>query len=95
MEQCGFHERFSATCFGVIIAWGITAIWGGVSVFTVGAGVDVGVERIDQSFLVSNRLSEADPALGQGVICLTGGLGMSSSHGGWEFWVMSFVLGPC
>ena len=33
-----------------------------------------------QSFLVLNRFSDANPALGQGVPCLTGALGISSSH---------------
>ena len=44
-----------------------------------------GVGGIGQSFLVSNRFSEADPVLGQGVPCLTVALGMSSSGGGLEF----------
>ena len=47
-------------------------------------GAGVGVGGIGQSFLVSNRFSEADPVLGQGVPCLTGALGMSSSDGGLE-----------
>ena len=86
MGQCGPHEHFSATCFGITIALGIAATWGGVSVFTVGAGVcvfTVGgcVGGIGQYFLVSNKFSEADPELGQGVPCLTGALGMSSSGG--------------
>ena len=37
------------------------------------------------AFLVLNRFSEADPALGQGVPCLTGALGMSFSGGRLEF----------
>ena len=61
---------------GVIIALGIAATWGGVSVFTVGTDVGAGVGGIGQSFLVSNRFSEVDPALGQGVPCLAGALGM-------------------
>ena len=40
-----------------------------------------GVGGIGQSFLVSNRFSEADLALGQGVPCQAGALGMSSSGG--------------
>ena len=86
MGQCRPHEHFSVTCFGVTITWGIAATLHGASVFTVGGGVGAGVEGIGQSFLVSNRFSEADPALGQGVTCLTGALGMSSS--GQEFGVL-------
>ena len=43
---------------------------------------------IGQSFLVSNRFSDADPELGQGVLCLGGALGISSSGGGLDpsFW---------
>ena len=51
----------------------------------MGAGVGTGVGGIGQSFLVSNKFSEADPALGQGVPCLTEALGMSSRGGGLEF----------
>ena len=50
----------------------------------MGAGVDVGVGGICQSFLASNRFSKADPVLDQGVPCLTGALGISSSGGGLE-----------
>ena len=75
---------FSATCFVVTIAQGITATWGGASVFTLGAGVGVGVGGIGQYFLISNKYCEADTVLGQGVPCLTGALGMSSSGGGLE-----------
>ena len=57
---------------------------GGFSILMVGVGVGAGVGGIGQSFLVSNRFSEADPALGQGIPCLTGALGMSST---WKFWV--------
>ena len=84
MGQCGPHEHFSATCLGRTIAQGIAATWGGASVFTVAAGVGVGVGGIDQSFLVLNKFSEADPVLGQGVPYLTWALGMSSSGGGLE-----------
>ena len=95
MGQCGPHEHFSVTCFGVTITQGIAAIWVGASVFTVGAGVGAGVGGIGQLFLVSNKFSEADPVLGQGVPCLTGALGISSSGGGLGVlgWGMSFVLG--
>ena len=43
---------------------------------------------IGQSFLVSNRLSAADPELGQGALCLGGALGISSSGVGFDpsFW---------
>ena len=84
MGQYSPHEHFSVTCFGVSIAQGITATWGGASVFTVGAGVGAGVGGSGQSFLVSNRFSEADPVLGKGVPCLTGALGISSSSEGLE-----------
>ena len=69
---------------------GIAATWGGFSVLMVGALVGTGVRGIGQSFLVSNKFSATDPALGQGVPCLTGALGMSSSGGGLDslFWVM-------
>ena len=50
-----------------------------------------GVGGIGQSFLVSNRFSEVDPALGQGVPCLTGALGMSSKGGG--FWTEDVTVG--
>ena len=72
------------TCFGITITWRIPATWAGVSVFTVGAGVGVGVGTIGQCFLVSNKFSEAGPVLDQGVPCLTGALVMSSSGGGLE-----------
>ena len=80
MGQCGPHEHFSATCLGVTIKWGIAATWGDASVLIVIAGVG----GIGQSFLVSNKFLQADPMLGQGVPCLTGALGMSSSGGGLE-----------
>ena len=47
----------------------------------VGAGVGTGVGGIGLSFLVSNRFSEADPALDQRVPCITGTLGISSRGG--------------
>ena len=56
----------------------------GASVFTVGAGVGVGVGRIGQSFLISNRFPDADPVVGPEVSCQTGALDMSSSGGGLE-----------
>ena len=52
------------------------------SVLIVGVDVGTGVGGIGQSFLVSNRFSDVEPALGQGVSCLTGALGMTSSGGG-------------
>ena len=61
------------------------------SVFMVGTDVGAGVGGIGQSFLVSNRFSEVDPALGQGVPCLTGALGMSSKGGG--FWTEDLTVG--
>ena len=39
------------------------------------------------------RFSEADPALGQGVLCLTGVLGMSSSGGGLILLFRDMVVG--
>ena len=78
MGKCGPHEHFSVTCFGITMAWGIAAILSCSSVLMVGAGVGTGVGWIGQSFLVSNRFSEADPALGQGVPCLPVTLGISS-----------------
>ena len=80
MGQCSPHEHFSTTWLSITIAQGIATVWDGTSVFTVGAGV----WGIGQSFVVSNKFSEADPVLGQGVSCLTGALGMSSSGGGLE-----------
>ena len=73
--------HFSATCLGITMAQGIATTWGGFSILMVGAGVGAGAGGIGKSFLVSNRFSEADPALGQGVPCLTGALGKSSSVG--------------
>ena len=43
-----------------------------------------GLGGIGQSFLASNRFTGADPELGQGVPCMTGASGMSSSGGGLE-----------
>ena len=48
---------------------------------------------IGQSLLVLNRFSEADPALGQGVPCLTGAMGMSSSGGGLILSFRDLVVG--
>ena len=88
MGQCSPREHFSVTCLGITMAWGIAATWGASSVFTVEAGVKTGVGRIGQSFLVSNRFSDADPELDQGVLHLGGALGISSSGGGLDpsFW---------
>ena len=88
MGQCGPHEYFSVACLGITMAQGTAATWGGSSVLMVGAGVGIVAGGIGQSFLLSNKSSEADPALGQGIFCLTGALGMSSSGGGLDpfFW---------
>ena len=59
----------------------------------VGAGVGTGEGGISQSFLVSNRFSDANPALGQGAPCLTGALGISSSNGGLSFRDLFVVFG--
>ena len=82
MGQCGPHEHFSVACLGITMALGIAAILGCSLVLMVWADVGTGVGGIGQSFLVSNRFSDADPTLDQGVPCLTGALGMSSSGGG-------------
>ena len=82
--------QLSAACLGVTITLGIAATWGGVSVFMVGTDVGARV-GIGQSFLVSNRFSDVDPALGQGVPCLGGALGMSSNRGG--FWTEDLTVG--
>ena len=52
-----------------------------------------GIGEISQSFLVSNRFSEADPALGQAVPCLSGTLRMSSSGGGLILSFRDLVVG--
>ena len=88
MGQCGPHVQFFAACLGVTIALWIAATGGGASVFMVGAGVG----GIGQSFLVSNRFSEVDPALGQGVPCLIGALGTGGSCLSWIFWSMKICL---
>ena len=64
------------------MAWGIAATSGGSSILIVGAGITAGVGGIGQSFLVSNRFSDVDPELAQGVLCLGGALDISSSCGG-------------
>ena len=93
MDQCSPHEHFSVACLGITMAWGMAAILGGSSVLMVGAGVGTGVGGIGQSFLVSYRFSEADPALGQGVPCLTGALGMYSSDVGLVLLFRDLVVG--
>ena len=75
------------------MAQGIAANWGGSSVFTVGAGVGARVGGIDQSFLISNRFSDADHELGQGVLYLSGALGISSSGGGLDPSILGLVVG--
>ena len=82
MGQCSPHEHFSVACLGITMAWGIAATWGGPSVLKVRVGVYIGVGGIGQSFLVSNRFSDADPELGQQVLCWGGAMGVSSSGGG-------------
>ena len=78
----GPHEHFSVTCLGITMTLRIASILGCSSVLMVGAGVGTGVGGIGHSFLVLNRFSDADPALHQGVPCLIGTLGMSSSSRG-------------
>ena len=75
MGQCSPHEHFSVACLSIVMAWGIAAILGCSSVLMVGVGVGTGVGGIGQSFLVSNRFSDAEPALGQGIPCLNWGTG--------------------
>ena len=94
MGQCGPHKQSSIPCLGLTFAWGITATWGGASVLIVGAGVIAGVGGIGQSFLVSNRFSDANPELGQGVPCLIGALATSLSGGGFESWCLPVGCGP-
>ena len=50
-EAISPHEHFSITSLGITIAWGIAAVWGGTSVFTVGAGVG---ELANLSWLQTN-----------------------------------------
>ena len=69
-------------CLGTVMVEGIAAILGYSSVLMVGAGVGTRVGGIGQSFLVSNRFSDAKPSLGQGVPCPNGALGISSSGEG-------------
>ena len=85
MGQCSHNKHLPVACLGIAMVQGIAAILGCSSVLMVGAGVGTGVGGIGQSFLVLNRLSDAKPALGQGVPCLTGALGISSSSGGLSF----------
>ena len=90
MGQCGPHEHFSVACLGITMAWGITATWGGSSVLIVGSGCNcwsMGV--LASSFLVSNRFSDVDPELGQGVLCL--GWDIAFIFQWWR--VGSFILG--
>ena len=91
MGQCGPHEHFSEACLGIVMVWGIAAILDCSSVLMVGAGVGTGDGGIGQSFLVLNRFSDVEPALGQGVPCLTETLAISSSGGGMSF--MDVVVG--
>ena len=91
MGQCGPHVQFFAACLGATITLGIDAAWGCASVFMVGTDVGAGVGGIGQSFIVSHRFSEVDPAWDQGVPCLTGTLGMSSKEGG--FWTEDLTVG--
>ena len=93
MGQYHPHEHFSVTCFGITMALGIAGILGCSFVLMVGAVVGTGVGEIGQSFLVLNRFSDADPALGQGVPCLTGAVGMSSSGGGLTLLFRDLVVG--
>ena len=59
--------------------------------FDGGLGLGTGVGGIDESFLVSNRFYDGKLVLGQGVPCLTGALGISSSCGGLS--LMDLVVG--
>ena len=79
MRQCSPQEHFSVACLGIVMTWGISAILGCSSDLMVGVRVGTEVGGIGQSFLILSRFSDAKPALGQGVPCLTGALGISSS----------------
>ena len=87
MGQCSPHEHFSVACLSITMTWGIAAILGGSSVLVVAAGMGNRVWGIGQSFLVSNKFSEADSALDQGVPYLSKALGMSSRSVGLEFYI--------
>ena len=82
MRQCSPHEHLSVVCLGIVMVHGIASVLGCSSVLMVGVGVGTGVGERGQYFLVSNRFSDAKPALGQGEPCLTEALGMSSSDRG-------------
>ena len=73
------------------LSLGIAALLGCSSVLMVGVGVGIGVGGIGQSFLVSNRFSDAKPTMGQGIPCLMGAPGISSSGGGLS--IMDLVVG--
>ena len=79
------------TWLGIVMVHGIAAILGCSSVLMVGAGVGTGIGGIHQSFLVLNRFSDAEPALGQGEPCLAGTLVISSSGGRLSF--MDLIVG--
>ena len=64
MGQCGSHEHFPVACLGIVMAQGIAAILGCSSVLMVAVGMETRVGGIGQSFPVSNRFSDAKPALG-------------------------------
>ena len=66
MGRCSPHAHFSPICLGKTMAWGITAFWGGTSVF-VGAGVG----ETGQCALALNKFVEAGSVLGQWVSSLT------------------------
>ena len=93
MGKCSAHEHFSTTWLGITIAWGIAVPWGGASVFTVSEEVGLGIRGNDQSFLVSNRFSETEPVLGEGVPCLTEAVGISSNVGGLDPFFWGLVVG--
>ena len=78
----GHHHGVGDCCnFGLFIC------------FDGGVGMGTGVGGIGQSFLVSNRFSEADPALGQGVPCLNWALRIFSSGGGLSFRDLFVICG--
>ena len=86
MGQYGPHEHFSVACIGITMAWDCCNL-GQFFCFDGRSGSRYWGRG---NWPVSNRFSEADPALGQGV---PRALGMSSSGGGFDSWFGGLVVG--